>query len=442
MIIGSHFRFDQLTAEWAIKQLSDHLSSPAGQTSQVGRELQTVIDLLVRLQHTDKLFIASDDHTKQCDELGRTSCSLCCKVYRIVVDQLATAVVHLEIPERYEGFLQPGLEWIGDDGLFHRHEQPLEWPILDRCENILRPESGWIGKDGLLHRDDEPLEWTIVTAISMNQTAIALRLLSQYDASFSPPGFSTFSRHYLRVMTMAIRRNNLQLVQHFLGMKNMIWIRPNHPFDHGLLATASLYGQLEIVKLLLQQDRNPLLRTKELSRALLWAARCTQPIHCPEICSSRREIIRILSEQNLCLQSPARRRKILIEACTYGCLPIVSYMLDMGTQSDAKNEFGSAFLHAATHGHIEIMEYLLERGTTRCLLFNSLNRAVFHPVAASLAMLEDLATHTTTVRRFGPLETCKAEHIYATAKLKGLRKTVELLDFSGFRPSMDAAVSS
>ncbi|WP_338966784.1 ankyrin repeat domain-containing protein [Spiroplasma endosymbiont of Lonchoptera lutea] len=168
--------------------------------------------------------------------------------------------------------------------------------------------------------------------------------------------FNFFNKGNGVILSISINKNNLELTKLLiiLNNKNSEMIN-DFLMDWSPLQYAIFHGNLDIVKLLLENGANINLQNNNGNNALITAVE-----------NGHTDIVKLLlkngadiNHQNKFGITP------LITAATYGELDIMKLLLEKGANINHQNKFGiTPLITAASHDKLEIVKLLLENGAT------------------------------------------------------------------------------
>ncbi|WP_338967567.1 ankyrin repeat domain-containing protein [Spiroplasma endosymbiont of Lonchoptera lutea] len=166
--------------------------------------------------------------------------------------------------------------------------------------------------------------------------------------------FNFFNKGNGVILSISINKNNLELTKLLiiLNNKNSEMIN-DFLMDWSPLQYAIFHGNLDIVKLLLENGANINLQNNNGNNALITAVE-----------NGHTDIVKLLlkngadiNHQNKFGITP------LITAATYGELDIMKLLLEKGANINHQNKFGiTPLITAATYGKLDIVKLLLENG--------------------------------------------------------------------------------
>lgn len=213
-----------------------------------------------------------------------------------------------------------------------------------------------------LHNTNEMLKNTTVelhnTNEVLNNTTVKLdicRFEVQDQINFTHELADVLIPDKETIMAMATTTGNVTVIQLLLRLGS---VNLSQPDGYGFkpLEWASIKGQVDIAKLLLDGGADPGSLTKVNDTALHWAAR-----------TGHSEFVRLLLSLGADLEARNKYGSTALhEAAYYGHLEACTLLVNKGAQVNVRNNAGSTPLDfAASAGNADVVELLVRRGADR-----------------------------------------------------------------------------
>ncbi|WP_342262608.1 MULTISPECIES: ankyrin repeat domain-containing protein [unclassified Spiroplasma] len=168
------------------------------------------------------------------------------------------------------------------------------------------------------------------------------------------PELINVNNNDLTFLQVAIANNKIDIVKWLLANANGANVNEEGKYDSTPLYTATFYGYLDIVKLLLEKGANVNARAKNVNI----------PLHVA-IDRGYLDIVSLLLNNgaNVNAKNNKGEPPLSTTIIFLGNLDIVKLLLEKGADVNIKDDFGQSPLHLAAHkGHLEIIKLLLAKG--------------------------------------------------------------------------------